>query len=203
MVYHLTIHTQYQVRPSKIPSSPGVPRGSVLGPVLFCVFINDSCDTTDYSRDLHFADVINTYRSIKSPTDCSLLRSDTDSVRDWCSAAHTVLSISKINGMQAFVVPSDVHKWSINPFTNPYPVYSHTPRYVTILLSYYKLCQFSVTRTDTVKELEAFLDSKFNFHIHVKCVFPVCVTFMGLVCSTNFPLYSLGCLYTYVHNILL
>jgi hypothetical protein len=24
------------------------------------------------------------------------------------------------------VVPSGVYKWSINPFTNPYPVYSHT-----------------------------------------------------------------------------
>jgi hypothetical protein len=25
------------------------------------------------------------------------------------------------------VVPSSVHTWSINPFTNPYPIYSHTP----------------------------------------------------------------------------
>jgi hypothetical protein len=27
-------------------------------------------------------------------------------------------------------VPSGVHKWSINPISNPYPVYSHAPKYV-------------------------------------------------------------------------
>jgi hypothetical protein len=25
------------------------------------------------------------------------------------------------------VIPSGVYKWSIHPFTSPYPVYSHTP----------------------------------------------------------------------------
>jgi hypothetical protein len=25
------------------------------------------------------------------------------------------------------VIPSDVYQWSINPFINPYPIYSHTP----------------------------------------------------------------------------
>jgi hypothetical protein len=34
--------------------------------------------------------------------------------------------------LQLLVVPSGVYKWSINPISNPYPVYSHTPKYVTI-----------------------------------------------------------------------
>jgi hypothetical protein len=30
--------------------------------------------------------------------------------------------------LQLPVVPSRVYKWSINPLSNPYPVYSHTPK---------------------------------------------------------------------------
>jgi hypothetical protein len=29
--------------------------------------------------------------------------------------------------LKLLVIPSCVYKWSINPFTNPNPVYSHTP----------------------------------------------------------------------------
>jgi hypothetical protein len=31
------------------------------------------------------------------------------------------------------VVPSGVYKWSINPISKPYPVYSHTPLYDLII----------------------------------------------------------------------
>jgi hypothetical protein len=31
----------------------------------------------------------------------------------------------EIGDSAVIVVPSDVYKWSINPFTNPYPVYRH------------------------------------------------------------------------------
>jgi hypothetical protein len=71
--YQLSIQRQYQVRPSQIPSSTfemlfGVPQGSVLGPVLFCVFISALYNATDYSRTLHSADNINIHLSIKSAT---------------------------------------------------------------------------------------------------------------------------------------
>jgi hypothetical protein len=29
------------------------------------------------------------------------------------------------------LVPSDIYKWLINPMSNSYPVYSHTPKYFT------------------------------------------------------------------------
>jgi hypothetical protein len=32
------------------------------------------------------------------------------------------------------VVPSGVYKRAINPFPNPNPIYSHTPKYVTMPL---------------------------------------------------------------------
>jgi hypothetical protein len=37
-----------------------------------------------------------------------------------CEVWQSVIALSTL------VVPSGVHRWSINPFTNPYPVYSRT-----------------------------------------------------------------------------
>jgi hypothetical protein len=60
---------QSQVRVSGILSSPlevlsGVPQGSVLGPLLFNVFINDLCDAIAHSKYLRFADDIKIYLAI-------------------------------------------------------------------------------------------------------------------------------------------
>ena len=51
------------------PVLSGVPQGSVLGPVLFLIFINDLPDNIR-SSVLLFADDCVLYRNIKSPIDC-------------------------------------------------------------------------------------------------------------------------------------
>jgi len=58
----------------------GVPRGSVLGPLLFRVLINYLCSAVRYSKYLLFADDVKIYRYIKSPYDNWLLQSDINSV---------------------------------------------------------------------------------------------------------------------------
>jgi sarcosine oxidase/L-pipecolate oxidase len=67
---------QYQVRVSGILSSPfvvlsGVPQGSVLGPLLFNIFMNDLCDVINYSRYIFLADDTKIFHVIKSPNDCN------------------------------------------------------------------------------------------------------------------------------------
>jgi hypothetical protein len=73
----------------------GVPQGSVLGSLLFNIFMNDLCDVINYSRYLLLSDDIKMFRVIKYPNDCNRLQSDIDSVQGWCIANFMRLNISK------------------------------------------------------------------------------------------------------------
>jgi hypothetical protein len=69
----------------------GVLQGSVLETLLFNIFINDLCSVINYSGYLSFADDIKIFHAIKSPNDCKLLKSDTDSVQGWCTANFMII----------------------------------------------------------------------------------------------------------------
>ena len=68
-----------------VPVLSGVPQGSVLGPVLFIIFISDLSDLSDDIRASVrlFADDCVPYRNIKSPTDCQILQDALNSIAQW------------------------------------------------------------------------------------------------------------------------
>ena len=64
------------------PVTSGVPQGSVLGPILFLLFINDMPDCVQ-SRCRLFADDSIIYRSINSDEDAAILQKDLDALHKW------------------------------------------------------------------------------------------------------------------------
>ena len=60
----------------------GVPQGSVLGPMLFLLYVNDISSIVN-SHLLLFADDIKLYRSIKSENDILLLQEDINKLYSW------------------------------------------------------------------------------------------------------------------------
>ena len=60
----------------------GVPQGTVLGPLLFVVFVNDLPDVVSSSIKM-FADDTKIYRSVSQASDICLLQSDLDALVEW------------------------------------------------------------------------------------------------------------------------
>ena len=60
----------------------GVPQGTVLGPTLFLIFINDLAERVNSSVRL-FADDCVMYRDIETQADCNSLQADLDALHQW------------------------------------------------------------------------------------------------------------------------
>jgi hypothetical protein len=147
-----------------------VPQGSVLGPFLFNIFINDLCNSIQHCNFLIFADDLKIFREISSLRDCHLLQSDINSVCDWCAANSMRLNSNKTRLMS----------------------YS---RKTNILSFAYRLCHSVIARTTSIKDLGVFFDSKLYFHDHVDFMFSACMKILGLIRSITFRFSSLDCLF--------
>ena len=60
----------------------GIPQGSVLGPILFVIFINDMPEVVTSMCQL-FADDAKIFRGISSKDDVALLQVDLDNLCEW------------------------------------------------------------------------------------------------------------------------
>ena len=88
----------------------GVPQGSVLGPLLFLIYMNDLEDEIS-SSVLKFADDTKIFRELKGNKDCSILQSDLDKLVSWSQRWQMEFNVKKCKVMH---VGGQNVKWTYN-----------------------------------------------------------------------------------------
>ena len=78
------------------PVLSGVPQGSVLGPILFLIFINDLDDDLS-SKVLKFADDTKVFRTVKTDTDKDTLQDDLTKLLKWSEQWQMLFNFGKCN----------------------------------------------------------------------------------------------------------
>ncbi|XP_075163312.1 uncharacterized protein LOC142235944 [Haematobia irritans] len=125
----------------------GIPQGSVLGPLLFNIFINDIQDCFKYSRHLLYADDLKIFRSIRSLNDVVLLQEDIDRFILW----------SRLNKL-----PVNLAKC----------VHISFHRGISIIMSKYSMDMRTLSTVTEICDLGVVFDVKLNFTRHLDYIIP-------------------------------
>lgn len=124
--------------------SSGVPQGSVLGPLIFVLFINDLA-TRLKSGKLLYADDLKIYREISSTLDCCALDADVSELVSWCAQ----------NGMEL-----NICKCKVITFTRRQSYLSYD----------YAIGTNIIERVNSIRDLGVIIDSKLKFTEHIGSV---------------------------------
>lgn len=126
---------------SKRPVLSGVPQGTVLGPLLFLIYINDlPANLSSHIR--LFADDCVIYRPILTSTDNHALQDDLDKVTTWCN-----MWLMSLNTTKTLLVP--FHRRKLH----------HTPKYV--------LCNSEISSVESCKYLGLTLSNNLSWSSHI------------------------------------
>ena len=127
------------------PVASGVPQGSILGPLLFLLFINDMPSVTSSSTTALFADDSKCFKPVFSTNDCILLQKDLNRLYEWSQTWQMSFNPSKCKVM------------SITRSRNP-------------LHFDYTLNGVSLEYVDSFTDLGVIVDFNLSFHSHVDSI---------------------------------
>ena len=101
---YLTDRKQYvlynNVQSQTLDITCGVPQGSVLGPLLFLIYVNDIANCLTHSKLISFADDTTVFLSSKCINDLyNNMNSDLDDLTNWFKANRLPLNVNKSNYM--------------------------------------------------------------------------------------------------------
>ena len=143
--------------PSEVLS--GVPQGTVLGPVLFVVYINDLLEDIS-SNGFMFADDTKIFRQISSVNDSRHLQSDITKLENWS------------NQWLLQFHPDKCHILTLGKFEN----IKHTHRYTN--------CNKEIEHVSEEKDLGVIIDSDLSFDEHISKKVRIANAIVGLIRRT-------------------
>ena len=100
-----------------VPVTSGVPQGTVLGPLLFLIYINDIIENITSKLRL-FADDCLLYRVITSEQDTVALQKDLDILAQWASKWQMKFNISKCTFMRCTRSLNPICLFDLGPSLN-------------------------------------------------------------------------------------
>ena len=84
-----------EVESNPLPVVSGVPQGSILGPMLFLLYIEQAANSVSNSKIVMYADDIALYQSIQDQSDYVQIQEDVNSLYHWIAENHLKLNFSK------------------------------------------------------------------------------------------------------------
>ena len=133
----------------------GVPQGSILGPLLFILFMNDISIDID-ARHLLYADDLKIYAEINTHYDAMSLQLELDKLLAWCIKNGLNLNINKCKTM-TYALKKNV------------------------LMYNYRIGDTTIDRVSSIKDLGVLFDAKLSFKMHIHNITSSAYRSLGLI----------------------